>query len=61
MYTYFKTKCLNLTSKCWQLNVRTKCIFVFFLVGSGKKLLILTVKVIGTPCVPNNYNIFDLI
>jgi hypothetical protein len=36
-------------------------IFVFFLVGSGKKLLILTVKVTGTPCVPNNYNIFDLI
>jgi hypothetical protein len=43
----------------------TKCSdkmhIVFFLVGSGKKLLILTVKVTGTPCVPNNYHIFDLI
>jgi hypothetical protein len=44
----------------------TKCsdkmhIFVFFLVGSGKQLLILTVKVTGISCVPNNYNIFDLI
>jgi hypothetical protein len=43
----------------------TKCSdkmhFCIFLVGSGKKLLILTVKVIGTPCVPDNYNIFDLI
>jgi hypothetical protein len=33
----------------------------FFLVGSGKQLLILTVKVIGISCVPNNYNIFDLV
>jgi hypothetical protein len=43
----------------------TKCsdkmhIYIF-LVGSGKKLLILTVKVTGTYCVRNNYNIFDLI